>query len=154
MLAWPGIGDRLMAGQWRAPCDPVFDDLCASELRRAIEVLGSTGAEVVVADSPYLWLPVAPDADERVACLNEVYHREVDALGATLMPLLEWTCADGPEACIDEVDGVKLRADGIHFRDEGAEIAASWAAPFLRERALRSADAEQQQGAEEPERGD
>jgi peptidoglycan/LPS O-acetylase OafA/YrhL len=132
MIGWPGLGDRMIDGEWRAPCDPVFDEYYAGVIRRAIEVLGSTGASVVVADSPYLWLPVGSDADDRVDCLNEIYHREADALGAELLPLMAWTCPDGPDGCIDEIDGVKLRSDGVHFRDEGAPFAAAWAAPLLR----------------------
>jgi peptidoglycan/LPS O-acetylase OafA/YrhL len=150
VIAWPGLGDRMIEDEWRAPCDPVYDEYYAGQVRQAIEVLGRTGSSVVVADSPYLWLPVGSDADRRVDCLNEIYHREVDALGATLLPLLEWTCPDGPDGCVDEIDGVKLRYDGIHFQDEGADIAATWVAPRLR--AIASAGTEQEQDAEEGER--
>ena len=147
VIAWPGIGDRMVGGAWRHPCDPVFDEYYTGELRRAIEVLATTGAHVVVADSPYLWLPVTqPDADERVDCLNAIYHRESRRAGASILPVADWTCRSADD-CVEEVDGVELRSDGIHFQDEGADVAARWVAPIL-----RSTHAEEQQEAEQRER--
>ena len=86
------------------------------------------------------------DADQRVDCLNAIYHREAERAGASILPLAAWTCRSADD-CIEEVDGVQLRYDGIHFQDEGADVAASWAAPLL-----RSAHAEQQEDAEQRER--
>src|SRR5207253_7311044 len=77
VIGWPGLGDRMIQGEWHHPCDPVFDDYYASVVQRAVTLLGSTGARVVVADSPYLTLPVVQhDAAARVDCLNAVYRNE------------------------------------------------------------------------------
>ena len=125
-IAWPGLGDRLVEGEWRHPCDPVYDEYYASEVRRALVVLAGTGARVAITDSPYLWLPVTQDdAAARVDCLNAIYHREAEESGAQLIGLGAWTCRD-PRHCVEEIDGEVLRYDGIHFRDAGADIAAEW----------------------------
>jgi peptidoglycan/LPS O-acetylase OafA/YrhL len=143
VIGWPGLGDREVDGAWRHPCDPRFDDYYASEVRHAIGVLSSTGARVVVADSPYLTLPVVQhDHVQRVDCLNAIYRREAKAAGATVLPLGEWLCPDARHCRIED-DGVTLRTDGIHFRDAGADIAGRWAL----------AEIEQQQDAEHREGG-
>ena len=41
-----------------------------------------------------------------------------------------WVCPEWP-ACRTEVDGVELRADGVHFNDEGARVVARWLTPQL-----------------------
>ena len=143
VIGWPGIGDRLIDGEWRHPCDAAFDEHYASEVRRAIDLLGGTGARVVVADAAYLALPVRQaDHAERVDCLNAVYRREVARAGADLLPVHDWLCTDDGD-CRMEIDGVTMRHDGVHFRDGGAVIAARWAL----------AEIEQQQDAEHDEGG-
>ena len=143
VIGWPGLGDRLLDGEWRHPCDADFDAHYASEVRRAIDLLGATGARVVVADSAYLALPVRqPDHASRVDCLNAVYRREAARAGAELLPVHDWLCPTGDD-CRPEIDGVTLRSDGVHFRDGGAVIAARWAL----------AEIEQQQDAEGDEGG-
>jgi hypothetical protein len=127
VIAWPGLGDRRVDGAWRHPCDPRFDARYASVVREAIDVLGSTGARVVVADSPYLTLPVVQaDHAARVDCLNAVYREVAASAGATVLPIGEWLC-DSATDCAIERRGTILRSDGIHFRDGGADIAARWA---------------------------
>ena len=141
VIGWPGIGDRMIGGEWQHPCDADFDEHYASEVRRAVELLGSTGARVVVADAAYLALPVTQgDHRERIDCLNAVYHREVARADAELLPVHDWLCP-GDGGCRYEIDGVTMRHDGVHFRDGGAVIAARWALTQI----------EQQQDAEHDE---
>ena len=143
VIAWPGLGDRMIDGEWQHPCDGDFDAYYATEVRRAIDLLGSTGARVVVADAAYLALPVRQgDHAERVDCLNAVYHREVARAGVELLPVHDWICP-GDGDCRIEIDGVTMRRDGLHFRDGGAVIAARWAL----------AEIQQQDDPEDDERG-
>jgi peptidoglycan/LPS O-acetylase OafA/YrhL len=130
VIAWPGLGDREVGGDWRHPCDQTFDGYYASEVRRALAILDATGADVVVADSPYLTLPVVQsDHAERVDCLNRIYRDEAAASGARVLGLNEWLC--NGVRCAIEKDGATLRPDGIHFRGAGADIAADWVIPEL-----------------------
>jgi peptidoglycan/LPS O-acetylase OafA/YrhL len=131
VIGWPGLGDREVAGAWRHPCDPAFDAAYASDVGHALAILTAGARHVVLADSPYLALPVVQrDAARRVDCLNATYRREARVAGATILPLREWLCASQAR-CTLEQDGVTLRPDGIHFRDAGADIAARWAMPKL-----------------------
>jgi peptidoglycan/LPS O-acetylase OafA/YrhL len=126
VIAWPGLGDRLVGDAWRHPCDPVFDARYRDVTRLALALAGGTGARVVVADSPYLTLPVVQgDAARRVDCINRTYRAAARAAGASVLPIGEWLCSSARRCTID-VDGVTLRPDGIHFRDAGADIAARW----------------------------
>lgn len=133
VIGWPGLGDRRINGEWRHPCDAEFDAHYRTVVRRALAVLGSTGAEVVIADSPYLALPVVQaDHARRVDCLNEVYRDQAAAAGARVLPLNAWLCDDASR-CLLESGGVTLRRDGIHFRDEGAVLAARWVLPEIQQ---------------------
>ena len=94
-------------------------------MARAIEVAGSTGAEVVVATAPYyVGAGSSAISPERIDCLNEVMVSTSQALGASVLDLARWTCP-GTE-CRDSIDGAELRPDGLHFDGEGGQIAADW----------------------------
>ena len=61
-----------------------------------------------------------------VDCLNEAVRDVVeDHADAVYLPLNEWVCPTR-DGCIEERDGVVLRPDGLHFQDEGAELAVEW----------------------------
>ncbi len=124
-LSWPGIGNREIDGALVHPCDPAFDQFYADRMARAIEVAGSTGADVVVATAPYYvgsgGSAVSP---ERIDCLNEVMVSTSRAMGASVLDLAAWTCPD--TECVTSIDGAELRPDGLHFDGEGGQIAAEW----------------------------
>ena len=126
VLSWPGLGDRDIEGVRLHPCQAGFDALYADRLATAIDVAGSTGAEVVVATAPYYVatgnLPLFP---ERVDCLNEVMTETARASGATIVDLAAWTCPDVDE-CRTSQDGESLRPDGLHFAGPGGLMAADW----------------------------
>ena len=131
LIAWPGLGDRKVGGTWTHPCDPPFDRYYEREVKRAVQVLSTSGSEVVIATSPYLTLPVEQvDAAARVDCLNTIYRRVAKASGAGVLPLGEWVCPKG-KPCTLEDGSVTLRPDGIHFEGPGADIAARWVLPEL-----------------------
>jgi lysophospholipase L1-like esterase len=131
VIGWPGLGDRRVDGAWRHPCDRVFDARYRDVSRVALDVLGRVGRRVVVADSPYLTLPVVQrDAAKRVDCLNRTYRAAARSAGASVLPIGEWLCSSSRH-CTIESDGVTMRPDGIHFRDAGADIAARWVLGWL-----------------------
>lgn len=126
VIGWPGLGDRRVDGEWRHPCDPVFDTRYRDVTRVALSVLAGASRRVVIADSPYLTLPVVQsDAAKRVDCLNRTYRAAARLTRASVLPIGEWLCSSA-RRCTITSDGVTLRPDGIHFRDAGADIAARW----------------------------
>jgi hypothetical protein len=44
--------------------------------------------------------------------------------GAQLIDLFAFTCPDG--ACIDKINGVVLRPDGLHYEGRSARIVDRW----------------------------
>jgi peptidoglycan/LPS O-acetylase OafA/YrhL/lysophospholipase L1-like esterase len=123
-LAWPGIGDRIVDGEARHPCDSVFDAYYQREVVAAIDTLHANGARVVVATTPYAALPGVDNA--RVDCLNATYRAAVaQRPGAEVLDLASWLC-DGT-ACRTDSDGVDLRPDGVHFEGDGAVVAGRFA---------------------------
>ena len=78
--------DRVNEGLWTHVGDPAFDAYIGGELRRAIDILGSTGAHVVVTTTPYNRRGEQPDGSlypedepDRVDEWNALLRRVVAA---------------------------------------------------------------------------
>jgi peptidoglycan/LPS O-acetylase OafA/YrhL/lysophospholipase L1-like esterase len=134
--AWD-VFDHQLDGETVTACDPAFRARELAHTTEAIEVLGSTGAHVVVVDPPYLryddgeFGPSREEADARVDCLRSVFEEAVaEAPGVTLIDLMPYVCPT-PDTCVTEVDGDVLRPDGIHYDAPGGPIIARWLVPQL-----------------------
>ena len=130
--------DRVNEGKWTHVGDPAFDGYLGGELRRALDILGSTGARVVVTTAPYnrrgeqadgsLYPEDEPD---RVDDWNKLLRRIVgERKFATVLDLNEKLCPNG--VYTNKVDGIKMRMDGLHPTPD----AVKWLTPWL-EDALR-----------------
>jgi hypothetical protein len=118
-LAWPGIGDRPIAGQRLHPCDAAFDRYYEGEVATAIDTLSADGAIVMVTTDPYAGLPGIDGS--RVDCLNRSYRAAAASRpAARVLDLASWLC-DGT-ACRAAVGSTTLRPDGVHFEGDGAHI--------------------------------
>jgi len=108
-------------------CSPEWQQWYRAALADEIDVLGQTGATVAVGTRPYnRYLGVDPSLDEEIDCVNEAIVEVVaDAPHAVLLPVAEWVCPESDD-CVEELDGVKLRPDGLHFRGDGAVVASNW----------------------------
>jgi peptidoglycan/LPS O-acetylase OafA/YrhL len=130
--------DRVNEGHWTHVGDKAFDAYLGGELRRAIDILGSTGARVVVTTTPYNRRGEQPDGSlypedepDRVDAWNTLLRRIVAGRkNATVLDLNEKLCPDGYYT--SRVDGIKMRMDGLHPTPE----AVKWLTPWL-EDALR-----------------
>ncbi len=130
--------DRVNEGHWTHVGDPGFDGYIGGELRRALDILGSTGARVVVTTAPYNRRgeqadgSLYPEDDpDRVDAWNTLVRRVVgQRRKAKLLDLNEKLCPDG--VYTNRVDGIKMRMDGLHPTPE----AVKWLTPWL-EDALR-----------------
>ncbi len=125
--------DRVIDGQWTHIGDPAFDAYVAGELRRAMDVLGSTGARVVITTEPYSRRGERPDGSlhpedepKRVDRWNALLRRVVgDRPNVEVLDLNEKLAPWG--AYTSRIDGVRVRSDGVHFTPEGVE----WLTPWL-----------------------
>lgn len=130
--------DRVHDGEWTHVGDPVFDSYLAGSVRQAVQVLGSTGARVIVASEPYNRRgersdgSLYPEDDPaRVDAWNAIVRAQLDTLpqvvpldlGGQLSPEGKFTW---------NVDGVQVRSDGVHLTPRGAAWLAPWLADQLR----------------------
>jgi hypothetical protein len=130
--------DRVNEGHWTHIGDPAFDGYLRGELRRALDVLGSTGARLVVTTTAYNRRGEQPDGSlypedepDRVDAWNTLLRRVIgQRRNTTVLDLNEKLCPDG--VYTNKVDGIKMRSDGLHPTPE----AVKWLTPWL-EDALR-----------------
>jgi hypothetical protein len=125
--------DRFKDGQWTHVGDPAFDAYLSGELRQALDVLGSTGARVVVTTEPYNRRAEKPDGTlypedqpARVNQWNALVRRVVAQYPNAAV--LDFNKKLGPGgAYTTKVDGVRMRSDGVHPTAE----AVKWLTPWL-----------------------
>ena len=121
--------DWVIDGQPVRPCDPTYDQRFGQLADRAIEVLSSAGGRVVVALPAYhrVYGEVG-DMDRMTDCMSQTFTAAVarHADRASLLRLDLLVCPT-PSTCDSaEVDGQRLRFDGLHFRDQAALSVGSW----------------------------
>jgi hypothetical protein len=132
--------DRFYSGGWTHVGAPAFDASLSADLDRAVSVLTSTGAHLVLSNEPYNRRGEQPDGslypeDEpaRVDAWNRLVTAELARRpGVELLDLNKKLCPDGRFTW--DVDGIQIRSDGVHFTPEGVR----WLTPEL-VRTLRSA---------------
>jgi len=130
--------DRLNKGHWTHVGDTAFDAYLGEELRRALDILGSTGARVVVTTAAYNRRGEQPDGSlypedepDRVDAWNTLLRRVVaQRPNATVLDLNEKLCPDGDYT--NKIKGITMRMDGLHPTPD----AVKWLTPWL-EDALR-----------------
>ncbi len=128
VLDAPTEGELDVDGRWLHPCDADFDALYVKNLSEAIDVLGSRGARVVLATSPYVDTRQdrttqraradCHDASLRTATIGRANTAVVDLAG--------WLCPKHDAPCMLERDGIVLRPDGTHFHEKSAPIVLRW----------------------------
>jgi peptidoglycan/LPS O-acetylase OafA/YrhL len=129
---WETI-DRVHDGRWTHVGDPPFDAYLTGELRQAIEVLGSTGARVVVTTEPYNRRAEMPDGSlypedqpDRIDDWNTLLRNVLAQYhNAAVLDLNKKLGPSGSYTTI--LYGIKMRSDGVHPTAE----AVKWLTPWL-----------------------
>jgi lysophospholipase L1-like esterase len=123
-----------VGGSFQLPCTPDFDALYERLLTQGLDELTSTGARVALVTVPGstsdFILSSAPDGmNRRVACLNDLYRRVAASTpGVELVELAPLVCPE-VDRCNEELGGVRLREDGLHFTRDSAPLIARWLIP-------------------------
>jgi hypothetical protein len=135
--------DRRVDGEVLRWGTPELDRFLTSELDRALSVLESTGARVVVLTAPYF---EPPDLANRVDRYQSLFERHrVDHWNE----LLRSVAQGHPDSVavvdlhaylnpngefVNAIAGIDpIRSDGIHFSSPGADVVARWLSPrFVR----------------------
>lgn len=146
--AWE-IFDRKIDGRWVEFGSDEFDRLLSDKLQDVIDTVTASGAPIVLLTSPYFERNDGVSTSEwtqndrsRVDRFNKLLvdlaGREQNQDKVKIIDLGRWLCPDnGP--CREQIDGVKIRDDGLHY-GPGAKVVAAWLAPQFRELALDHAD--------------
>jgi peptidoglycan/LPS O-acetylase OafA/YrhL/lysophospholipase L1-like esterase len=129
--------DRYYQGKWQHLGDPAYDLHLAALLGKAITLLGSTGARVVVATEPYNRGGEQPDGSlypednpVRVTVWNRLLRAVVAAHpGTQVLDFGRKLCPNGTFTWT--VDGVQVRRDGVHLTPQGVQWLAPWLARKL-----------------------
>jgi peptidoglycan/LPS O-acetylase OafA/YrhL len=122
---------RFIDGDWREACDPVYDAWHQRVFTDAVRTMEQFGP-VWIALAAYnraesRFGTTLADRDAQTDCTNRNYRAAVAAAGpnAGVIDLAGFICP--PSAgCIEDVDGVALRPDGLHYEGPGADIVAAW----------------------------
>jgi hypothetical protein len=135
LFGGPAQGTLNLGGDnWVTPCSDEYRAYQRQEVEVAIQVLTARGAVLYLSPSPHpRFISLLPDIDIRTDCVNQIYR---DAAAAhpgvvRILPLDKWTCPLPGGECIEYIDGVNMRQDGIHFEGAGADIAARYVLPRL-----------------------
>jgi hypothetical protein len=124
MNASTGNGQGRFDGEWLEPCMPRYDALLRSALEDGVRTLSASGAEVDLVGAAYGL--GSSDAVPQTDCVNRVYHDvAAQSRAARYIDLAHHVCPTAT-SCREEIDGVTLRSDGTHYRDEGARLIGRW----------------------------
>jgi len=134
---WETI-DRVSEGHWTHIGDPGFDAYLTGELQRALDILGSTGARLVVTTEPYNRRGEKPDGSlhpedqpDRVNRWNTLLRRVIGQRpNVTVLDLNKKLCPAG--VYTTRLNGLKVRSDGVHPTPEAVRWLAPWLVQSLR----------------------
>ena len=125
--------DRVNEGHWTHIGNPGFDQYLTGELKRALDILGSTGARLVVTTEPYNRRGEKPDGSlypeddpDRVDEWNALLRRVIgNRPNIDVLDFNEKLCPGGYYTA--RVDGIQMRIDGVH----PTPAAVKWLTPWL-----------------------
>ena len=112
-------------------CSAPGREALADQLQRVVDLATTRHIAVVLvppANPPSLaWIDVNAQA-AGADCYRSVYAELATAHPATvrLLRIDQFVCPGDPTHCPDQVDGVQLRYDGIHFAEAGAAKVIPW----------------------------
>lgn len=132
------IVDRKNGGRWTHIGEPAYDAYLRGELSRALDILGSTGARIVVTTEPYNRRGEKPDGTlypeddpDRVDEWNALLRRVVGQRpNVTVLDLNKKLGPNG--AYTTKVDGIRMRNDGVHPTPEAVKWLTPWLTDALR----------------------
>lgn len=132
------IFDRKIDGSWVEFGTPAYDTVLDTDLQRAVDVLSSRGAHVVLLTMPPIERndPATPEWTPAGQVRIDHFNDRLRAVAAanpattTVIDVAAWLCPDG--TCRRLPDGQSFRPDGMHYSVPGATDVAGWLGPQLR----------------------
>jgi hypothetical protein len=132
------VVDRVSEGNWTHVGDPAYDAYLRGELNRALDILGSTGARVVITTEPYNRRGEKPDGSlypeddpDRIDEWNALVRSVAKARpNVTVLDLNRKLGPNG--AYTNRIDGIRMRMDGVHPTPEAVKWLTPWLTDALR----------------------
>ncbi|MFV8173287.1 acyltransferase family protein [Mycolicibacterium peregrinum] len=127
------VVDRTWHGRWMHVGNDAYDAYLKGELQRALDILSSTGARVVVTTAPYNrrgersdGTLYPEDQPGRVQAWNTMLRNVVGQ--RPNVSVLDFNAKLNPDGKYTaKIDGVRMRSDGVHPTSE----AVQWLTPWL-----------------------
>jgi peptidoglycan/LPS O-acetylase OafA/YrhL len=126
-LAGQVVGDWLVNGQWVHPCEPGYDIWFEHQVAARLQALTAAGARVEIG-LPAPTLDV--DFQLRTGCLRADEIRASLSLRNVYVADFK-TLVCPANQCLQTVDGITLREDGMHYEGPAAELVVRWLSPRL-----------------------
>ena len=132
------VVDRMNEGRWTHIGETGYEEYLRGELNRALDILGSTGARIVVTTEPYNRRAEKPDGslypeddpdrvDEWNALLRSVAKTRPN------VSVLDLNRKLGPNGVYtNRVDGIRVRSDGVHPTPDAVKWFTPWLTDALR----------------------
>ncbi|MBV6508591.1 MAG: hypothetical protein JJLCMIEE_01656 [Acidimicrobiales bacterium] len=134
------VFDHIIDGEYLALGTPEYRAYLEGQLDAGLDILTRYGGDVVIATVPCMGYTPAPPwpgagderADpERTGWVNDVFvDAAAERADVHVIDLASWLCPDGEY--VNEIDGVELRYDGLHFTGEGASVVWNWLLPRVK----------------------
>ena len=125
--------DRQLDGKWTNILEPEYAEYVRSELETAVTLAEESGREVVLLTAPLfraLSFNRPEDDPARVDRFNACSRRSRPTTTAgRVIDLGSRASPDGTYTA--DVDGVRVRDDGVHYSPEGAVWAVDWLLPQI-----------------------
>jgi peptidoglycan/LPS O-acetylase OafA/YrhL len=132
------VVDRINEGRWAHVGQPAYDAYLRGELNRAFDILGSTGAKIVVTTEPYNRRAEKSDG----SLYPEDEPDRIDAWNTLLrsvaktrpnVSVLDLNHKLGPKGVYtNRIDGIQMRMDGVHPSPDAVKWLTPWLADALR----------------------
>ena len=131
--------DRKLNGVYQHVGQPAYNAYLMAQLDRAVSIVGSRGAAVVLLTAAYTHRAQKPDGSlypeddpARVNAWNKLLYAEAakNAKQVTVLNLNAVVCPDGKFTW--NIGSLKIRSDGLHYTPGGVQqIIAPWLLPKL-----------------------
>lgn len=134
------VFDHVIDGEYLALGTPEYRTYLEGQLDRGLDILTRYGGDVVIVTVPCMGFMPSPPwpgagderADpERTQWVNDIFvDTAAERDDVHVIDLASWLCPDGEY--VNEVDGVEIRYDGLHFTGEGASVVWNWLMPRVK----------------------
>ena len=127
MYGGPVGAQRLIDGNWSRPCNIDFDNRYTQELVNIVDLFSHSDALIFFPTIAYSTIGDSNTVatHKEMDCINETFRNVAAANERVgMIELASFVCPSN--YCRKELNGVQLRADGLHYSDEGGRLILQW----------------------------